>query len=64
LNYLLPMATRRKTQKSKNKKKAVKKTSKKKTGKKKAVKKAGKKKAVFAREIGVGYQTFINWLRG
>jgi hypothetical protein len=26
---------------------------------------AGKKtKAAFAREIGVGYQTFINWLRG
>ena len=25
----------------------------------------GKKtKAAFAREIGVGYQTFINWLRG
>jgi long-chain acyl-CoA synthetase len=40
------MASRRKTQKTKNKKKAVKKTSKKKTGKKKAVKKAGKKKAV------------------
>jgi len=40
------MASRRKTQKSKNKKKAVKKTSKKKAGKKKAVKKAGKKKAV------------------
>ena len=40
------MASRRKTQKSKNKKRAVKKTSKKKSGKKKAVKKAGKKKAV------------------
>jgi len=40
------MASRRKTQKTKNEKKAVKKTSKKKTGKKKAVKKAGKKKAV------------------
>ncbi|GAB3223030.1 hypothetical protein J0A67_10900 [Algoriphagus aestuariicola] len=26
---------------------------------------AGKKtKAAFAREIGVGYQTFINWLKG
>ncbi|NVJ84764.1 MAG: hypothetical protein HWE15_00560 [Algoriphagus sp.] len=26
---------------------------------------AGKKtKAAFAREVGVGYQTFINWLRG
>ncbi len=40
------MASRRKTQKSKNKKRTVKKTSKKKSGKKKAVKKAGKKKAV------------------
>ena len=30
----------------------------------KKVEAAGKKKAVFAREIGVGYQTFINWLRG
>lgn len=31
----------------------------------KKVEAAGKKtKAAFAREIGVGYQTFINWLRG
>jgi hypothetical protein len=31
----------------------------------KKVESAGKKtKAAFAREIGVGYQTFINWLRG
>jgi len=48
LNYLLPMASRRKTKKSKNKKKAVKKAGKKKavkkSGKKKVVKKAGKKK--------------------
>ncbi|MBN7817209.1 hypothetical protein [Algoriphagus pacificus] len=31
----------------------------------KKVEAAGKQtKAAFAREIGVGYQTFINWLRG
>lgn len=31
----------------------------------KKVEAAGSKtKAAFAREIGVGYQTFINWLRG
>lgn len=31
----------------------------------KKVEATGKKtKAAFAREIGVGYQTFINWLRG
>lgn len=31
----------------------------------KKVEEAGTKtKAAFAREIGVGYQTFINWLRG
>lgn len=31
----------------------------------KKVEAAGKKtKAAFAREIGVGYQTFINWLKG
>jgi len=31
----------------------------------KKVEAAGKKtKAAFAREIGIGYQTFINWLRG
>ncbi|WP_297337624.1 hypothetical protein [Algoriphagus sp.] len=31
----------------------------------KKVEAAGKKsKAAFSREIGVGYQTFINWLRG
>ncbi|NVK51141.1 MAG: hypothetical protein HWE09_15320 [Cyclobacteriaceae bacterium] len=31
----------------------------------KKVEAAGKKtKAAFAREVGIGYQTFINWLRG
>ncbi|TDK41614.1 hypothetical protein [Algoriphagus formosus] len=31
----------------------------------KKVEATGKKtKAAFAREIGIGYQTFINWLRG
>ncbi|MCE2708721.1 MAG: hypothetical protein ACK5BR_08190 [Bacteroidota bacterium] len=31
----------------------------------KKVEAAGKKtKAAFAREVGVGYQTFINWLKG
>jgi len=30
----------------------------------KKVEVTGKKKAAFAREVGVGYQTFINWLRG
>jgi len=31
---------------------------------KKVEAKGKKTKAAFAREIGIGYQTFINWLRG